>query len=173
MLSLFFTSIQAQPELINQLDKGKKNGKWIVYLSADWKEVKDSTTAAYFKYTVFDHGKNIYPASLRDKAWKLSHIEKNKLMKGNAKLLDGNYTWVDKDNHVRAIDEFKNGDCILYKSFFKAGELNQIFNYTKRWKDEPNTYIVQEFNKQGMVINNYIMRNGPQGWALYPIAKAL
>jgi len=58
MTSLIF----GQTSGLNQMDaKGKKDGKWVVYLDKDWKKVDDSTKALYCRYTYFDHGTNIYP----------------------------------------------------------------------------------------------------------------
>jgi hypothetical protein len=52
----------SQTVKLNQLDSaGKKDGKWIVWLDADWKKIDDSTKAVYCRYTYYGHGTNIYP----------------------------------------------------------------------------------------------------------------
>jgi hypothetical protein len=84
-LSLFSIS---QTEKLNQLDeKGKKHGKWVVYLDENWDKLKDSTKALYYRYNYFDHGVSLYPMGpCGKKGWKLEQPQgatsQNKMLNG-------------------------------------------------------------------------------------------
>ena len=78
LLFCFTLTAFSQNNLINQKDSiGKKHGKWLVYWDSNWKEVKDSSQSVYHRYTVYDHGENIYPmGSCGAKSWKLESDNK-------------------------------------------------------------------------------------------------
>jgi hypothetical protein len=87
LIAITFISF-SQTEKLNQLDdKGKKHGKWVVYLGNTWEKVKDSSEAVYFRYNVFDHGASLYPMGPMGKGWRLETLE-GASQKG---LLDGTY----------------------------------------------------------------------------------
>ncbi|HEV7231370.1 MAG TPA: hypothetical protein VGO45_08590 [Bacteroidia bacterium] len=162
----------AQTGSINQLDSaGKKNGKWVVYMNAGWQELKDSASAVYGKYTYFVHGTNLYPMGPREKKWKIERTGGSDRKTGAAKLLDGEYKWMDEEGRTRFVDVFKNGDYQSYKRYYTSGKINQVFDYTKNWKGVPHTWCAYEHDKKGNV-TYYYMRKGPNGWTLYPCAKA-
>jgi hypothetical protein len=77
LLSLFVSVfVTAQTEKLNQLDdRGKKHGKWIVYLDNNWDKVSDSTKAVFYRYNYFDHGVSLYPMGpCGKKGWKLESV---------------------------------------------------------------------------------------------------
>lgn len=159
------------PAQLNQYDaQHKKHGPWLVYLNSWWKEVSDSTRATYRKYTWYDHGENLYPMGPRDKHWKLVHKDSSDADSSRIRLLNGAYTWIDKKGVTRGIDVFRKGQYVLYKWFYPSGKLNQVFDYTKKWKGQEHTWLASEYDRQGRV-KHFAMRKGPQGWLFYPTSS--
>lgn len=157
-------SLQAQPP---SRENGKeKQGPALVYLDAAWFKVKDSTKAAYCRYTYFEKGQDIYPMGPRDRKWTLKHSGDETRMPCGAKLLNGEYVWVDKKGRTRSIDHFDAGHYVKYQWFYKSGQINQVFNYREHWRDEAHTYQVKLYSKTGRE-KIYYMRKGPNGWLLY------
>ena len=149
----------------NQLDaNGNKHGKWTVYLDNDWKEIKDSSKASFFRYTVYDHGSNIYPMGpCGKKGWKLETTSKSK-------QLDGDYKWVTDKGQLSSTHSFKNGEYLDCKEYYANGKVNQHFAYSKQYKDEPNTYCFYQYDKSDK-LKFFIMRNGKQGWTFYQASE--
>lgn len=59
LLFLFALTTIGQAQDLNKYDeKGKKHGKWKVYLDKYWKVLDDSSKAVYYRYTFYDHGEN-------------------------------------------------------------------------------------------------------------------
>src|SRR4051812_11168604 len=98
-LSFFMTFLSAfaQTEKIGQTDlQGKKDGKWIIYLDKNWKQV-DSSSALYYRYTFYDKGTNIYPMGPSGgKNYKLEST-------GSGKQLDGEYKWFDAKGKLSSV----------------------------------------------------------------------
>jgi hypothetical protein len=137
----------AQSGKINQLDdNGNRNGRWILYLDKDWKKIEDSTKALYTRYTYYDHGVNIYPMGpVGGKGYKLEGP-------ADAKPLNGEYKWYNAKGQLSSVHVFKNGDYISCKEYFKTGELNQHFDYTKKCKDHEHGWTVFVYNKKGTLV---------------------
>ena len=163
LLISFTLTAFSQNNLLNQKDSlGKKHGKWLVYWDSNWKELKDSSQSVYHRYTVYDHGENIYPmGSCGAKGWKLEST-------GNpsTKLLDGAYKWYNSKGQLSSEHLFKNGEYLDCKEYSSDGKLNQHFAYSKIYKDKPNTYGIYQYSKGNT--KYYIMCKGPNGWAFYP-----
>lgn len=140
-------------QTLNQLDsEGKRHGKWLVYLDKNWKRTDDSTKAYFKKYTHYDHGVNIYPMGPCGKKGYRLEGPALKKMNGNYEFLDGEYKWFDEKGVVRSIHAFKNGEYIACKEFFKTGELQQHFDYTKKCEGQEHGWIVYVYNKDGSII---------------------
>jgi len=171
-ICFFFLCITVQSfgqELLNQFDQnGKKDGKWIVYLSEKtWKEVKDSSKAGFYRYTYYDHGVNIYPMGAGGGMnWKCEATPGNAQQKGRLKLLDGEYKWKDKKGRVRFIHILKNGEYVSYMEFYRSGNFAKQFAYLNHYKEQPHTYSISTYDKKGNP-TNYFMRGGEQGWQFY------
>jgi len=144
-LTLFSYS---QPEPLNQLDaKGKKNGKWIIYLDKNWKKVKDSSVAVFFRYNVYDHDASLYPMGpCGGKNYKLE-VKQN----GNSrsKFLDGEYKWFDAKGKLSSVHILKNGEYVSCKEYFPTGELSQHFDYTKKCDGQKDGWVVYGYDKKG------------------------
>ncbi len=144
-----FTSlIFSQTLELNQIDsKGKKNGKWTVYLDKDWNKINDSTKAMFCRYTFFDHGTNIYPMGPSGgNGYKLEPFSEynNKIA-----ILDGEYKWYDAKGKLSSVHVFKNGEYISCKEYFPTGELSQNFDYTKKCEGQQHGWTVYIYDKKG------------------------
>ena len=160
-----WTVAHGQTDKLNQFDtNGKKDGKWTVYLDNQWKEVKDSEQAVYYRYTWYAHGTNTSPMG---SFGKLTLVPAdNDLQKGKPKLLDGEYKWQDKNGQTKFILVLKKGEFISYKEFYKSGQVHQYFDYTKKWQGQPHTYCMTIYDKTGNP-KDYYMRSGESGWMGY------
>ncbi len=135
---------------LNQINsKGKKEGKWIVYLDKDWEKVDDSTKALYARYTYFDSGTNIYPmGSCGGKGYKLEPgLADNK----KTTLLDGEYKWYDAKGKLSSVHVFKNGEYFSCLEYFPTGELSQHFDFTKKCAGQPHGWEVIVYDKKGNI----------------------
>ncbi len=152
LLFLFvFTSFTfGQTEKLNQLDNdGKKHGKWIAYLDRNWKYINDSTKAVYYKYTYYDHGTNLYPMGpCGRKHYKLEPVIDSKQ---KITLLDGEYKWYNSKGQLSSVHVFKNGEYISCKEYYSSGKISQYFDYTKKWKEQPLTWYMESYDKNGKI----------------------
>lgn len=135
----------------NQYDsKGKKHGRWIVYLDQDLKKLEDSTNAKYYRYTFYDHGRNLNAMShWGGKGWRLESSNKDTSSNKKIALLDGLYKWYDNKGILRASYELKSGEFVSYKEYYSSGQVSQEFDYTKLWEQIPHSYYVAMYDKQG------------------------
>lgn len=163
-LFLGFTSLSCSQDILNQFDdKGKKHGKWIVYLDNEWKGVKDSSEAIFYRYTYFDHGTNLYPMGSFGKKWKLESSTCDPSQSDKVKLLDGEYKWIDKDGRAGFIFVIKNGEFISYKEFHPTGELHQHFDYLKKWEGQEHSWCINIYDKKGHLTHESYMKKDKDG----------
>jgi len=171
---LFFFSFtlltSGQTDKINQLDpSGKKDGKWVVYWDRNWKTINDSSKALYYRYTVYSHGTNLYPMGrCGGKGYKLETMSESKDKKG-IELLDGEYKWYDNKGRLSSIHVFKNGEYVSCKEYFSSGELNQYFDYTKKYQGQELTWCVTIYNKKGELVQDLYFR--PDKNSLWPATR--
>lgn len=154
---LFYASFSfSQTEQLNQFDAShKKDGKWIVYLDKKWGQVKDSSEASYYRYTYYDHGRDIYPMGPCGKNnWKLESTE-NSTQTGKLKLLDGEYKWFDQKGRIFSSHILKNGEYISCKEFYQSGSIHTHFDYTKKWGDQPHNWCISLYDKKENLKNEY------------------
>lgn len=150
---------EIQTEKLNQFDaNGKKDGKWIVWLDKDWKLAPDSLKAVYFRYNYWDHGANLYPMGNYGGSYKLQTVSENsQLKKGNAKLLDGEYKWVNEKGQMFADHVLKEGVYVWWKEYFKNGNLETHFDYAKKCDGtgQTHSYYMFLYDKQGKLKGSY------------------
>lgn len=161
-LSLFAVS---QSEKLNQLDdKGKKHGKWIIYLDNNWDKLKDSSKAVYFRYNYYDHGTSLYPMGpCGKKGWKLEVITPPGSTPG--KFLNGEYKWYDTKGKLTSVHVLKNGEYVSCKEYYPTGELNQHFDYTKKCKGEVHGWGVYIYDKTGkLLMTSWMCRDENGEW---------
>ncbi len=166
IILLFFISIQeivmGQNFAINQLnEKGKKTGKWLIYLDENWKEVKDTNASIYKYYDEYLNGKPLIGIG------KIKH--KNRLeepAKNNGKLLNGEYKWFKKDNSLLEKFYFRNGELVNSQEYKKNNEVEFYFDYTISYDNNPYSYGMYYYMKNGLS-PFFILKDGKRGWNLY------
>jgi len=143
----------SQAEKLNQFDdKGKKDGKWILYLDSKWNKLKDSTTAVYCRYTYYDHGVHSYPMGAGGKKnWICIRMGDGIQKIGKMILLDGEYRWSDPKGRTIYIHTLKNGEYLSYKEYYESGELHEFFDYTKHFEGQPLSWYIYVYDKKGKV----------------------
>ncbi len=165
----FFTLLSfSQNDTLDQHDeKKRKNGWWMVYLNKNWKHVKDTSQAFYYRFNYFDHGTNIYPMGTAGKNnWKLE-TEGEPLTETKFKMLDGVYKWYDNKGHLFSEHVFKEGQYISCKEYYMTGLLHQHFDYTKKCKRQIHGWCVSVYDQKGKLSMEGCMCKGRDGvWAL-------
>ena len=169
ILTFFFSAFLAicqtgNTQTLNQRDdKGKKNGTWKLYYNQYWHVVKDSSKAAYYWYTYYDHGLRVYTEA----AWgcKTCKFQDSLFSQqtGNIKLLDGKYTWYDKKGNLFSEHYFKNGYPVWWKEYHSNGKLYLLFDYTKKCEGEPYSWWLYQYDKEGVLIRTIPTSKGCGG----------
>jgi len=136
---------------INQHDsKGKKDGKWMSYYNKQWKVVEDSSKAYYYFYTYYNHGARMHTiARWGTKGGRLVDSLAGTDHMGKIELLDGKYTWFDKNGKLFAILCFDKGEPTLWKQFYPSGKLHLLFDYSKKCDGKPLSYFLNIYDKKG------------------------
>jgi hypothetical protein len=142
------TTFSLAQDLNKYDEKGKKHGKWKVYLDKYWKVLDDSSKAVYYRYTFYDHGENQHQMGRGDHRM-VASVDTS-LQKG-IKILDGEYHWYDSRGNLRYIHILKNGVYMYYKEYYTSGELVKLFDYTHRAKGFPWSWYMMVFDKQGKI----------------------
>lgn len=166
LLALFTITIcnlSIGQELNKYDDKGKKHGKWIRYLDKYWKVVDDSSKAVFYRYTFYDHGLNVHPMGRGgSEGFKMASTTDTSKQKG-IKILDGEYHWYDTKGRLIYIHILKNGVYIFYKEYYKTGELQTLFDYTRHAKNQPWSWYTIVFDKTGKVTYEGYTKKGADG----------
>lgn len=168
LLIIGFGNAFGQTATLNGFDSAKrKDGKWVVYWDRNWKEVKDSSKARYFRYNVFINGTNVYPMGpCGRKGWRLEGDT-------TAKLLDGRYSWYNDKGVLVSTHIFKKGEYIDVKEFYPNGKLNQHFAYGQKYRDRPNTWVYYFYDKDGNATKYAAFYNDKtNGWGLHEVTEA-
>jgi hypothetical protein len=149
VLCSLFSSVSSQ-EKINQVDSaGKKFGRWIVYLDKNWERTEDTAKALYFRYTHYEDGTNIYPMGPCGlKGYRLEEVSQEIKTK-RPKLLDGEYKWYDAKGRLSSVHILKKGEYVSCTEYYKTGEIEQHFDYTKKCYDHEHGWVVYNYNKKG------------------------
>lgn len=154
-------------EPLNQLDKdGKKDGKWIIYLNANWEKVKDSSKAVFYRYNFFDHGANLNPMGpCGGKGWKLESKPYGDQHIGKIKQLDGEYKWFDPKGRLIFDHVLKNGEYVSYKEYYRSGVLRTAFDYTRLYKEQPHSSWYGVYDKKGNIkFDGYFFKDEKGHW---------
>jgi antitoxin component YwqK of YwqJK toxin-antitoxin module len=147
---LNLTVMNGQTESINKLNSyNKKDGKWSVYLDSEWNKV-DSNKAIFVRYTWFDNGVNIHPMGAGGAKMEATSTTPKKV--GLFTILDGEYKWYDKNGKLKYTHIFKDGEYESYKEFYPTGELQTLFDYTKKCEGQPHSWTIFIYDKNGNLI---------------------
>ncbi len=96
---------------------------------------------------MFDHGVSIYPMGpCGGKNYKL---EVKSDGKNTSKFLSGEYKWYDSKGRLSSIHILENGEYISCKEFYKTGEVEQHFDYTKQCNGQQYGWVVYGYDKKG------------------------
>jgi antitoxin component YwqK of YwqJK toxin-antitoxin module len=156
MILLFTISIgiesflSAQTATLNSFDdKGKKHGKWVVYLDKNWKKKDDSAGAVFYRYTFYEHGTNLHPMGTCGGTGYQLQSPSTEGVALTVKVLDGEYKWYDKKGALSSVHVFKNGEYVACREYYPSGELHQFFDYTRTCDGEPHSWYVSVYDKKG------------------------
>lgn len=174
LLTIFSFSLHAQAyeQLVNKLDKnGKKDGWWIIYLDANWKEVEHDK-AVYSRYTNYVNGQNMYlMGPCGKKGWRLmSNNAEVKPVQGYVILLDGEYEWLKEDGKISSTHKFNKGWYADCKEYSKSGKLEQHYDYSTKQGGNENTFLFHQYDKKGTG-THYVWREGNRGWTFYYLSS--
>ncbi|MGZ4035339.1 MAG: hypothetical protein ACXVPU_01745 [Bacteroidia bacterium] len=164
VLTLFSYS---QTEALNKLDSnGKKDGKWILYYNTYWKVVKDSSKASYYSYTYYDHGTQLFTtATWGDKNGRLEDSLSGPQQNRKLKLLDGKYTWFDKNGKILSSHYFNKGEPVYTKQFYSSGKLYLYFDYLKKCEGQPYSWDLFVYDKDGKLkAESPVCKNNEGKW---------
>ena len=153
---------------LNQYDSTKrKTGKWIVNWDRNWKEVKDSSKARYFRYNVYINGKDVYPMGpCGRKGWRLEGDT-------TAKFLDGRYNWYNDKGILTSTHLFKKGEYLDCKEYYPDGKtVQQHFAYGQKYRDWPNTWVLYMYDKDGKAKFFAFYNDKTNGWGLQQVTEA-
>jgi hypothetical protein len=157
--------VQGQMDSLNKFDSNhKKDGKWILYLDSRGDKVPDSTKAAFWRYTWYDHGTHIYPmGGFIDKNGKIEG-QQNREAGGKPQMLDGEYKCYEKGK-LKFVHTFKNGEYISYKEYFSSGQICSYFDYTKHFEGQPHTWYIYTYDKTGkLTFEGWIKKDEHGHW---------
>jgi hypothetical protein len=167
-------SSNSQNVRLNQLDSsGKKDGKWVIYLNMNWKSVKDSSNASFYRYAYYYKGINIDQMGWCRKKWKVIHSGGNNSQVGRIKALDGEYTWMDNKGKTMCIANFNNGECLSFKWFYSSGLPQSVWDYTKKYDGQIHSYWISIYDRKGNVKEYYFRKNRQciSGWYVFPASN--
>jgi hypothetical protein len=150
VLSGMAVSSFAQQGGLNQKDaSGKKDGKWILYYNSYFKVVDDSTKAAYYFFTYYDHGTRVHThAQWGTKSGEIVCSQCDSSSGSRVKLLSGEYKIFKKGN-LFAVLLFDKGAPVIWKQYYPSGQLYLLFDYTRHINNEPLSYTLYEYSKDG------------------------
>ena len=141
-----------------------------MYLDYNWKTVKDSSKAVYWRYTYFAHGKEIYNMGNRGgKSSKYDPVNDTTDRKGKLIMLNGEYKTYEKGK-LKYINVLMNGEYVSYIEYDKSGNAKTSIDYTKKCRDEPNSFTVYVYKKNRTEV--FCFYNGPYGWMGYGYSNA-
>ena len=86
-------------------------------------------------------GKNYKMESSTDQSKQASKI----------KMLDGEYKWYNDKGKLQYVHVFKNGEYVSYKEYYATGELQTMFDYTKKCEGQPHSWTAYTYDKKGNV----------------------
>lgn len=151
LLLVLTLNISAQSAEINQLDsEGKKHGTWVLYLNYFWKEVSTKEEAVFYRYNNYFHGKDLINMGSRgNKNTVFEPFTDTSGAKGNPILLDGEYKSLNKKGELEYLFRFTKGEFQLYEEYKNDGKIVKRLDFSKKQKNDPNSYTIQTFNKEG------------------------
>ena len=107
---------QKIPSNSNQVNAGKRNGKWTITFDANWKEINDASQAVYYRLIEYQQGKPV--GKVRDFHSKGLLQWEGQLLSDNPDVNDGLCIWYyengDRKSEATYKDGLRNGREIIY-----------------------------------------------------------
>ena len=173
----------AQQDTTAHLDaKGRKQGYFKVFLDSN-AHVTDSANAFFIAYEFYSAGHNAF--DFYKENWK----KKDSAVfvgadgiKGQPQPVNGKFTWYHKKSQMITHEElYQNGYPARFKEVNykkKNGRytwaLIKTWDFTKRYRAEPGTYLIEEQNNQAIYNlpewGRFWYRQGKRGWKKYRIS---
>lgn len=139
------------PDTINRKDdNNKKYGYWVEYVNE--KLMKVSKKKAYFlRYIYYVKGQRVTAPNFYNPAYKRIEIDGSKVVKDSIVVMDGTYRVYDKNDLLLKEEKYKNGKPLLFKSFYKSGQISEYEDYTKKYNGQEGTCFVIFYSEAGEV----------------------
>jgi hypothetical protein len=139
-----------QAEPLNQIDSvGRQNGKWVMYYDKYCSVVSDSNKASYYCYVYYLHGRRyVTKSSWGNKDGKLVDSVASPQV-NRIKLLDGKYTWYDKNGKISTVCYYDKGELILSQWYYPTGKIHGSMDYRKRIEGQPHSGYITTYDKDG------------------------
>ena len=162
ILLIYCFVVFGQPSALNQFNgSGKRQGKWLIYIDKNWKEVKDTNLYVYKFYDEYLNGKPLIGIG------KIKHNERlEEPTENEDKFLNGEYKWIKKNNTLLEKHFFRNGELVNSQYYKKNNVVEYYIDYTITYENNPYTYGMYYYMKNGLS-PFFIFKNGTRGWANY------
>lgn len=157
-LILFFTASNfcfTQTDTLNRINSsGERYGWWIVYLDDNLLDVKDSTDATHFHYTLYNGKFNYYNmGAIGTKKNPVIFPLSDTLVSNGIKLMHGEYKSNYPNGNIHFVLSVNKGIFYDYKEYYKNGQLKTHFKYTPEC-GTPYHCCVTVYNKDGSLKYN-------------------
>lgn len=144
--------VYSQSDTLNRFDAaGERTGWWIVYLDDNLDQVKDSSAATHFHYTLYKGKFNYYNmGAIGSDKTPVIFPESDTLVINGLKLLNGVYRSNFKNGKTRFELTVENGIFVDYKEYYENGNINTHFKYIAEC-GTPFHGCILMYNKDGSV----------------------
>lgn len=169
LLSLLFAMVISfaalgQTAASNGYDaKGKKDGKWIMYMNYHGGKEKDSTKAVYKRYTTYQHGRDLYPIITLSEIKGRIETTGAKGEPGKPALLDGEYITYDAKGRLAIGHTFNKGVYVSNQVYYAPGKMRDQVNFAKPCGGQDNSVTIYYFDESGKIIKEGCVKREVNG----------
>jgi hypothetical protein len=164
LVCLVFGNAFAQTSSLNGFDdKGKKHGRWIMYMNYHGGKEKDSTKAVYKRYTTYQHGRDLYPLITLSEIKGRVETTGAKPTPGKPVLLDGEYIGYDKKGRMGIAHTFNKGEYVSNQVYYSSGKMRDQVNFAKPCAGQDNSATVYYFDETGKMIKEDCAKRAVNG----------
>ena len=177
ILLVLTKGLLSQTDTLNKFDSnGKKNGYWLVYLDQNANPT-DSLNSFYYGYDLYVNGyKFIYFMNDKSKADNRLVHHGNNPEKGHPMLINGQFSWFDKETNTRhSIESYRNGHPQFIEFYAKIQKtdtttyLRENINYAKKYENDFYSYYYRICSVKGNNIEERYFRKVGRKWRAYSI----
>jgi hypothetical protein len=164
LLMLCFGGAFAQTASLNGFDaKGKKDGRWIMYMNYHGGKEKDSTKAVYKRYTTYKHGVDLYPIITLSEIKGRIETTGVKPTPGKPVLLDGEYITYDAKGRLGIAHTFNKGEYVSNQVYYAPGKMRDQVNFAKHCEGQDNSVTVYYFDMAGKLLKEGCVKRAVNG----------